>query len=67
MDAREIKQKDAEYWAVYRGAMHLQADCEKAGMEVQARHARQIRDQAFLRLVALHVANLTTPPDDVAA
>ncbi len=67
MDSREVWQKDSEYWSVYRDAMRLQASCEKAGMDVYAERAHDTRNAAFLRLVALHAADLTTPPDEAAA
>ena len=67
MDPRNLWQKDSEYWRVYLDAKRLQAACEMAGMETQAAQAREIRAQAFLRLVAMHAADLQRKPDDRAA
>ena len=51
---RDRVQRDAEFWAVLLAALQLQHRCELAGMEAQAKQAREIRAQANLRLAALY-------------
>jgi hypothetical protein len=57
MPRAPLSQMDTEYGRVFVTALKLQHLCELAGMEAQARQAREIRRQAHIRLMAVAANN----------